>query len=449
MRYVIRGARVLGGDPADLLLRDGVVAEMGTRLTAQGAEVVDADGLVALPGLVDLHTHLREPGREDAETVETGSRAAALGGFTAVCAMANTDPVADTAGVVEQVYRLGRDAGLVDVQPVGAVTVGLRGQRLAELAAMASSAARVRVFSDDGRCVADPRLMRRALEYVKSFDGVIAQHAEEPRLTEDAQLHEGEVATRLGLAGWPAVAEEAIIARDVLLAGHVGSRLHVCHVSTAGSMEILRQAKARGVPVTAEVTPHHLLLTDSCASGRSELASPALASGWDSAATAYDPVFKVNPPLRTADDVAALRQAVLDGVIDAIATDHAPHTVEDKECEWAYARPGMLGLQTALPVALQVFGDGAGDMALWQLIAERMSRAPARIAGLAGHGQDPAVGVPATLTLVDPAARWTVEPGELASLSRNTPYAGTELPGRVVATFLRGEPTVRDGKAVR
>src|SRR5690606_114732 len=306
-------------------------------LKAAGAQVVDADGLVALPGLVDLHTHLREPGREDAETVETGSRAAALGGYTAVCAMANTDPVADTAGVVEQVFRLGRQAGLVDVQPVGAVTAGLAGQRLAALAAMAGSAARVRMFSDDGPCVADPRLMRRSLEYVKAFDGVIAQHAEEPRLTEGAQMHEGELATRLGLTGWPAVAEEAIVARDVLLTEHVGSRLHVCHLSTAGSVEIVRAAKARGVRVTAEVTPHHLLLTQESAVG-------------------YDPVFKVNPPLRTAADTAALRAAVADGTIDAIATDHAPHTVEHKECEWAYARPGMLGLQTALPVALAVFG---------------------------------------------------------------------------------------------
>jgi dihydroorotase len=435
MSYLIRGARVLGGEPVDLRLAGGVVEEVGTGLPAAGAEVVDAAGLVALPGLVDLHTHLREPGREDAETVATGSAAAALGGYTAVCAMANTDPVADTAGVVEQVFRLGRAAGLVDVQPVGAVTVGLRGERLAELAAMATSAARVRMFSDDGHCVADPRLMRRALEYVKAFDGVIAQHAEEPRLTESAQLHEGEMATRLGLAGWPAVAEEAIIARDVLLAAHVGSRLHVCHVSTAGSVEILRQARASGVQVTAEVTPHHLWLTDAAAGG-----SAGGVAGGGAPRGAYDPVFKVNPPLRTGADLAALRQAVIDGVIDAIATDHAPHTVEDKECEWAYARPGMLGLQTALPVALAVFGPD------WQLIAERMSRTPARIAGLAEHGRDPAVGAPANLTLVDPAARWTVDPAELASLSRNTPYAGTELPGRVVATFLRGEPTVLDGK---
>ncbi|GAB1693049.1 dihydroorotase [Krasilnikovia sp. M28-CT-15] len=418
--YLIKGVRVLGGEPRDLLIRDGVIADGD----AAGAEVIEAAGLVALPGLVDLHTHLREPGREDAETVETGSRAAALGGYTAVCAMANTSPVADTAGVVEQVWRLGHEAGLVDVQPIGAVTVGLAGKQLAELGAMADSAARVRIFSDDGFCVADPRLMRRALEYVKAFDGIIAQHAEEPRLTEGAQMHEGEVSTRLGLTGWPAVAEEAIIARDVLLAEHVGSRLHVCHVSTAGSVEVLRQAKARGVQVTAEVTPHHLLLTD-------ELAA------------SYDPVYKVNPPLRTAADVAALREALIDGVIDIVATDHAPHAVEDKECEWGYARPGMVGLETALPVVLSVLGEQ------WDLIAERMSRAPARIAGLAGHGGDLTVGTPANLTLVDPSARRVVDPAGLASRSRNTPYAGTTLPGRIVATFLRGEPTVLDGKATK
>ena len=422
--YLITSVSVVGAAPTDLLIRDGVVAEVGTGLSAPDATVIDGTGLVALPGLVDLHTHLREPGREDAETVESGSRAAAMGGYTAVCAMANTSPVADTAGVVEQVWRLGREASLVDVQPIGAVTIGLAGERLAELGAMADSAARVRIFSDDGHCVADPLLMRRALEYVKAFDGIIAQHAEEPRLTEGAQMHEGEVSTRLGLIGWPAVAEEAIIARDVLLAEHVGSRLHVCHVSTAGSVEVLRQAKARGVRVTAEVTPHHLLLTDE-------------------RAESYDPVFKVNPPLRTATDVAALRSALADGVIDVIATDHAPHAVEDKECEWAYARPGMLGLETALSIALDVLGPE------WDLIAERMSRTPARIAGLTGHGVDPAPGAPANLTLIDPAARRTIEPAELASRSRNTPYARMTLPGRIVATFLRGEPTVLDGKAVK
>ena len=417
--YLITGVSVLGGAPTDLVIRDGLISTGG-----RTDEVIDGAGLVALPGLVDLHTHLREPGREDAETVETGSRAAAVGGYTAVCAMANTSPVADTAGVVEQVWRLGREAGLVDVQPIGAVTVGLAGKQLAELGAMATSAANVRIFSDDGSCVADPRLMRRALEYVKAFDGIIAQHAEEPRLTEGAQMHEGEVSTRLGLTGWPAVAEEAIIARDVLLAEHVGSRLHVCHVSTAGSVEVLRQAKARGVRVTAEVTPHHLLLTD-------ELAA------------SYDPVFKVNPPLRTATDARALREALIEGVIDVVATDHAPHAVEDKECEWAYARPGMVGLETALPVVLSVLGEQ------WELIAERMSRTPARISGLAGHGGSLAVGEPANLTLVDPAARRVVDPAELTSRSRNTPYAGITLPGRIVATFLRGAPTVLDGKAVK
>jgi dihydroorotase len=443
--YLIKGARLLGGAASDLLLRDGLVAEAGRLTRRPSAELVDADGLVALPGLVDLHTHLREPGREDAETVASGSRAAALGGYTAVCAMANTSPVADTAGVVEQVWRLGRDAGLVDVQPIGAVTVGLRGERLAELGAMADSAARVRIFSDDGFCVADPRLMRRALEYVRAFDGVIAQHAEEPRLTEGAQMHEGVESARLGLPGWPAVAEEAIIARDALLAEHVGARLHVCHVSTAGSVEILRWARARGIAVTAEVTPHHLMLTDSAVSGRSELAGSALANDRTSATRGYDPVFKVNPPLRTEVDVAALRTALAEGVIDAVATDHAPHAVQDKECEWAYARPGMLGLETALSVVWDAVGDRLG----WNGVAERMSRMPARIAGLAEHGRDPAPGRAATLTLVDPAARWTVDPAGLASRSRNTPYAGVELPVRVIATFLRGDATVLDGKAVR
>ncbi len=385
--------------------------------------MIDAGGLIALPGFVDLHTHLREPGREDAETVESGTRAAALGGFTAVHAMANTDPVADTAGVVEQVWRLGREAGWCDVAPVGAVTSALAGEQLAELGAMADSAARVRVFSDDGICVSDPVLMRRALEYVKAFDGVIAQHAEEPRLTEGAQLNEGIVSARLGLTGWPAVAEESIIARDVLLTGHVGSRLHVCHVSTAGSVEILRWAKSKGWRVTAEVTPHHLLLTDDFACG-------------------YDPVYKVNPPLRTADDVAALRDALVDGTIDAVATDHAPHALEDKETEWAAARPGMLGLQTALGIVMLALGERFS----WQLAAERMSYAPAQIGRLAGHGRPLEPGAPANLTLVDPAAPWVVDPMALASRSRNTPYAGRELPAGIVATFLRGRATVLDGK---
>ncbi len=420
--WVLRGVSVLGGPARDLVLRDGLISD--DRPSA-GVEVLDAAGLVALPGLVDLHTHLREPGREDAETVETGTRAAALGGYTAVHSMANTDPVADTAGVVEQVWRLGQKAGHCDVHPVGAVTVGLRGEQLAELGAMADSAARVRMFSDDGKCVSDAVLMRRALEYVKAFDGVIAQHAQEPRLTEGAQLNEGAWSARLGLTGWPAAAEEAILARDVLLAAHVGSRLHICHVSTAGSVEILRWAKSKGWRVTAEVTPHHLLLTD------------------DLAAT-YDPVFKVNPPLRTADDVEALRDGLADGTIDAVATDHAPHALEDKETEWEAAAFGMLGLETALSVVVEaMISTGRLD---WAGVADRMSVRPARIGRLPGQGQPLEPGAPANVVLVDPDARRVVDSAALASRSRNTPFAGRSLPGAVVAAFLRGRPTVLDGK---
>ena len=418
--YVIKGVRPLGGEPTDLYLRDGYLAED----PAPGATVIDAAGLVALPGLVDLHTHLREPGREDAETIHTGARAAAAGGFTAVHAMANTDPVADTAGVVEQVWRLGRAAGYCEVRPVGAVTVGLRGERLAELGAMADSAARVRVFSDDGHCVTSSALMRRALEYVKAFDGVVAQHAQDAELTEGAQMNEGELAGLLGLQGWPAVAEEAIIARDVLLAAHTGSRLHVCHLSTAGSVEIVRWAKSKGYPVTAEVTPHHLLLTEDLIRG-------------------YDPVYKVNPPLRSAADVAAVRGGLADGTIDVVATDHAPHPVEAKDCEWAVAAMGMLGLETALSVVQATMVDtGLLD---WAGVAERMSAAPARIGRVSRQGQPLRAGSAGNLVLVDPAAARVVDPAGLQSLSRNTPFAGMKLPGAVVATFYRGRPTVLGG----
>ncbi|MDA8371865.1 MAG: dihydroorotase [Nocardiopsaceae bacterium] len=423
--YLIRGARIAGGDPGDILIRDGVIADIGTGLTADDAEPVDAEGLIALPGLVDLHTHLREPGREDAETVASGARAAAMGGYTAVHAMANTDPVADTAGVVEQVWRLGRESGHCDVQPVGAVTRGLDGRHLAELGAMADSVARVRVFSDDGMCVSDALLMRRALEYVKAFDGVVAQHAQEPRLTEGAQMNEGVVSDRLGLTGWPAVAEEAIIARDCLLTEHVGSRLHVCHVSTKGSVQILRWAKGRGCDVTAEVTPHHLLLTD-------ELAET------------YDPIYKVNPPLRTAEDVHALREGLADGTIDCVATDHAPHPIEAKEAEWANAAMGMVGLETALSVVQHTMVDTG--MLDWAGVADRMSIAPARIGRLTGHGRPIAVGEPANVTLYDAGAKRDIDPAAMASKSRNTPYQGMRVPGRVVATFLRGAPTVLKGK---
>lgn len=425
MSTLIRGARILGGEPQDIVISDDVITEVGSGLSKSGATVIDADGLIALPGFVDLHTHLREPGREDAETVETGTLAAALGGFTAVHAMANTDPVADSAGVVEQVWLAGREAGHCDVHPVGAVSVGLHGEQLAELGAMADSHARVRVFSDDGKCVSDALLMRRALEYVKAFDGVIAQHAQEPRLTGDAQMNEGELSGVLGLRGWPAVAEEAIIARDILLTEHVGSRLHICHVSTAGSVELIRWAKSRGVNVTAEVTPHHLLLTD-------ELAAT------------YDPIYKVNPPLRGRDDVEAVRAGLADGTIDAVATDHAPHALEDKEAEWQEAAFGMLGLETALSVVVaSMVETGLLD---WSGVADRMSTRPARIGRLSSQGREIAVGSPANLTLIDPAARHVVDPSALASKSRNTPYVGRDLPVRVVHTLLRGKPTVLDGK---
>ncbi|MFJ3965840.1 dihydroorotase [Streptomyces sp. NPDC090036] len=433
-KILIRGAKVLGGEAQDVLIdgetiaataRTGEIDWSGTGLSAEGATVIEAEGQVLLPGLVDLHTHLREPGREDSETVLTGTRAAASGGYTAVFAMANTFPVADTAGVVEQVWRLGKESGYCDVQPIGAVTVGLEGKQLSELGAMHESAARVTVFSDDGKCVDDAVIMRRALEYVKAFGGVVAQHAQEPRLTEGAQMNEGIVSAELGLGGWPAVAEESIIARDVLLAEHVGSRVHICHLSTAGSVEIVRWAKSRGIDVTAEVTPHHLLLTE-------ELVR------------SYNAVYKVNPPLRTERDVLALREALADGTIDIVATDHAPHPHEDKDCEWAAAAMGMVGLETALSVVQQTMVEtGLLD---WEGVAERMSFAPARIGSLENHGRPVSAGEPANLTLVDTSYRGVVDPAHFASRSRNTPYEGRELPGRVTHTFLRGRATVVDGK---
>ncbi|MEV0798488.1 dihydroorotase [Kribbella sp. NPDC050281] len=427
--YLITGARIVGGEVADLLIDNGEIVAVGTNLeTPADVETIDAKGLIALPGLVDLHTHLREPGREDAETVLTGTRAAALGGFTAVFAMANTDPVADTAGVVEQVWRLGREGGYADVFPIGAVTVGRQGSQLAELGAMADSAARVRVFSDDGDCVWDAALMRRALEYVKAFGGVIAQHAQEPRLTQGAQMNEGALSGVLGLTGWPSVAEEAIIARDILLNAHVGSKLHICHLSTKGSVEIVRAAKRRGLDVTAEVTPHHLLLTEDLAAS-------------------YNPVYKVNPPLRTKQDVEAVREGLADGTIDIVATDHAPHPIEDKDCEWSAASPGMIGLETALSVVQHAMVDT--KLLTWAEVADRMSYRPAEIGQIGDHGRPLEAGAPANVVLIDPAVERTVVPGESVSLSRNTPFEGMTLPGRVVATFLRGTPTVLDGKPAR
>ncbi|KYH44299.1 dihydroorotase [Branchiibius sp. NY16-3462-2] len=418
MKTIIKGAKVLGDKAADVLIEDGVI----TSLDGGTADrTIDADGLVLLPGLVDLHTHLREPGREDAETVETGSRAAAAGGFTAVLAMANTNPVTDTAEAAEHVYDLGRRAGLVDVQPVGAVTKDLAGEQLAELGLMARSRAQVRVFSDDGRCVHDARLMRRALEYIRSFGGVISQHSQDPRLADgQACCHEGEISGRLGLPGWPVVAEEVIVARDVMLARHTGSRVHVAHVSTAGSLDVIRWAKKQGIAVTAEVTPHHLMLTTDLLTG-------------------YDPVFKVNPPLRPDEHVTALREGLADGTIDAVATDHAPHARHDKEHAFAEAAFGMLGLEQALQVVNTTM-VATGAMT-WAQVAEVMSVTPARIAGLSGHGRPIQVGEPANLTLVDPSAKVTVDATASYSLSRNNPWAGRELTGQVHTTLLRGVPT--------
>ena len=417
----ITGATLPDGTRRDLHVDAGVFVESAPA----GATRIDAGGLQALPGLVDLHTHLREPGFEASETVLTGTQAAAAGGFTAVFAMANTFPVQDTAGVVEQVASLGAQHGYATVRPIGAVTVGLAGERLAEIGAMARSRAAVRVFSDDGKCVSDPLLMRRALEYVATFGGVVAQHAQEPRLTEGAQMNEGELSSELGLAGWPGVAEEAIIARDVLLAEQLRARLHICHVSTAGSVEVLRWAKGRGIDVTAEVTPHHLLLTEQ-------------------RAASYDARYKVNPPLRTQEDVDAVRAALADGTIDIVATDHAPHPIETKEAAWAEASFGMVGLESALSVVQSAMVEtGLLD---WADVARVLSAAPAAIGRLDGYDAPFAIGSPAHLTLVDTAARRTFGTGDLHGRSINSPYLGAELPGRVVATVHGGVPTALDGE---
>lgn len=436
---LIRGVHLYGeGEPVDVLCVDGFIAEIAAAgslacPTGQGsadqAQIIEAQGQVLLPGFVDLHTHLREPGREDAETVQTGSQAAALGGYTAVFAMANTEPVADNPVVVDHVWRAGKQAGLVDVHPVGAITIGLEGAKLAELATMAASAARVRMFSDDGVCVADPLVMRRALEYSRGLDVVLAQHAEDPRLTEGAQAHEGEHAALLGLAGWPASAEESIVARDGLLAAHADARLHICHVSSEGTAEVLGWIRQRhrsgGGAISAEVTPHHLLLTDERITG-------------------FDPVNKVNPPLRTGSDATALRQALADGVIDCVATDHAPHPPQEKDTEWSVARPGMLGLQTALSIVVETMvRPGLLD---WRGVARVMSERPAEIAWLPDQGRPLAEGEPATCTIIDPQAGWTVHGDELASIAGNTPYEGMRLPAVVRTTLLRGRVTAHDGQ---
>lgn len=408
-----------------------VVIEAGRIAAAENPSVqyqrVDCKGLRVLPGFVDLHTHLREPGFEQSETVLSGSQSAAAGGYTAVHAMANTFPVADTAGVVEQVLRLGEDAGYVHVQPIGAVTVGIKGEQLAELGAMASSKAKVRIFSDDGNCVHDPALMRRALAYVKAFDGVIAQHAQEPRLTVNAQMNDGPLATKLGLTGWPRVAEEAIIARDIMLTELTGSRLHICHLSTSGSVDLVRQAKAKGLNVTAEVTPHHLLLTEDLAAN-------------------YDPIYKVNPPLRRYEDVEALRDALIDGTIDVIATDHAPHPKEAKDTDWVSASFGMVGLESAYSIAQSVLIDSGKSS--FRRLAEVMSFTPTQISGLENQGKYLEVGQLANLTFVEEEVEWLSEPSTL-SRSENNPYSGLKFKGKVRHTIYAGEFSFKDSAIVR
>ena len=422
--FLIKNISLPNGEIVNIGIKGDVITSISKESGAKAATTIDGTGCIALPGLVDLHTHLREPGREDAETVLSGSHAGVKGGFTAVSAMANTSPVADTAGVVEQVYRLGQEAGLLDVFPIGAVTQGLKGESLSEIGAMADSVARVRVFSDDGNCVSDPLVMRRALEYIKKFDGVIAQHAQDPRMTVGSQMNEGEISARLGLKGWPAVAEEAIIARDVLLADHVQSRLHICHLTTAGGVEIIRWAKARGINVTAEVTPHHLLLTDDLASS-------------------YDPVYKVNPPLRTESDVMALREALADGTIDIVATDHAPHPTEAKECEWQEAAFGMLGLETALSIVQKTMVET--QLMSWSDVAERMSHAPARIGRYEQQGQPLVEGSLANIVVINPTQKWTVDRDLVLSKSSNTPYHGQQLPGVITHTLFKGKHVFSNG----
>jgi dihydroorotase len=422
--YVLKGAIFPDGTVEDLLVAEGVIAEIGSNL--HGDEIVDCSKLQILPGFVDMHTHLREPGFEPSETVLTGSQSAALGGYTAVHAMANTNPVADNAAVVEMIRNLGERAGFVEVFPIGAVTKNLEGKTLADMNLMNQSTAKVKVFSDDGKCVSDALLMRRALEYTKAFGGVIAQHAQDPSLTQDAQMNEGAVSAVLGLKGWPAMAEETIIARDVLLAEHTGGRLHICHLSTAGSVEVIRWAKSRGISVTAEVTPHHLLLNEQLVAD-------------------YNPIYKVNPPLRTERDVLALRAALIDGTIDIIATDHAPHAAELKDCEWSAAAFGMVGLETAASIAQLVLIDS--KQSNWQRMAEVLSYAPAQIAGDADQGQRISVGNVANLTLID-ANSTRIISASSASKSSNNPFQGLELPGTVVHTIFKGRFTVRNSALV-
>ena len=411
------------GTVTNILVSGETISYLGND-SKTAAEVIDCTGLIAMSGFVDLHTHLREPGFEQSETILTGSKAAAKGGFTCVHPMANTNPVADNSAVVEQVFALGEAAGFVQVQPIGAVTSNLEGKNLADLGKMNGSAAHVTVFSDDGKCVSDSLVMRRALEYVKAFGGVIAQHAQDPQLTVNAQMNESALSLKLGLTGWPAVAEEAIIARDVLLTEEVGSRLHVCHVSTKGSVDVIRWAKSRGINVTAEVTPHHLILTEDLVSE-------------------YNPVYKVNPPLRSSEDVQALREAVADGTIDIIATDHAPHTPDSKDCEWGEAAFGMIGLETAAAIAKTTLIDTG--LVGWERLEELLSKNPAKISGLSDQGQALVAGSQANIVFFDPRTSYSVDTST-ESKSSNNPYVGMTLSGTVVHTMYKGTLTVKDTK---
>lgn len=408
------------GEPVNVLVRDGFIESVNADADASADRVVDGEGHVLLPGLVDMHVHLREPGREDTETIETGSRAAAKGGFTAVFTMANTMPAMDQPIIAESVWAKGQALGVCDVHPVGSITKGLEGKTITEFGMMKNSDAKVRMFSDDGKCVQDPQIMRRALEYAKGQDVLLAQHAEDSRMTEGAVAHEGEVAARLGLRGWPRVAEESIVARDALLARDYGNRMHICHASTTGTVELLKWAKGQDIPLTAEVTPHHLMLTDE------KIAD-------------YDGLFRVNPPLREEHDALALRDALLDGTIDCVATDHAPHGSEDKCVEFEHAKPGMLGLESSLAVIAKVFVESG--LADWRFVARVMSERPAEITRLPGHGRPIAVGEPANLTIVDPQRAWTSDVEHLASKAENNPYAGEDFNARVTHTFLRGTLT--------
>ncbi|KGF23611.1 dihydroorotase [Corynebacterium tuscaniense] len=416
----LNNVRPYGEDETNILIDvdAGVIDSIGDAPFTDAAEVVDCGGKVLLPGLVDVHVHLREPGREDTETIATGSDAAAAGGFTAVFTMANTQPVIDQPFLADAVWEKGQAYGKCDVYPVGSISKGLGGETLTEIGLM--SRGHVRMFSDDGRCVNDPQLMRRAIEYAKAYDVVLAQHAEDHRMTEGSCAHEGENAARLGLRGWPRVAEESIVARDLIMTRDYGGRYHLCHASTEGTVSLLRWAKEQGIDVTAEVTPHHLLLTDE-------------------KLETYDGVYRVNPPLRENKDTFALRDALLDGTIDVVATDHAPHGSEDKCVEFENAKPGMIGLETSLAIIAHIFVESG--LADWRFVAKVMSERPAEILRLSDHGRPIAVGEPANLTLVDTQAPWTARGEEMASKSKNTPYEGSEFNTRVTATWLRGKQT--------